>query len=100
MVALGAQAVVDQISGHILRQGGPASAWYVGITADVEQRVFADHQVPKKDHWRIHRQAVSSDAARAAEKALLDWGCDGGGGGGNVGAIYVYGYLKTASTKP
>lgn len=100
MDGLSAQAVVDEISSHVLKQGGPTSAWYAGITGDVEQRVFGDHQVPRKDYWRIHRKAISSEAARAAEKALLDWGCDGGGGGGNDDAVYVYAYLKSAATTP
>ena len=100
MQNLDAQAVVDQIAAHIQKQGGNLSDWYAGITADVDQRVFGDHAVPKKDHWRIHRQANSSNAARAAEKALLDWGCDGGDGGGDDRSVFVYAYLKAPFTRP
>lgn len=95
-----AQTIVNNIGAHIKKQGGNLSSWYVGITKDINQRVFADHGVPKEKHWRIHCEAISSDAARAAEKGLLNWGCDGGGGGGNNDAVFVYAYLKTAVTKP
>ena len=95
-----AQTIVNEISAHIQKQGGTPLSWYVGITANIEQRLFGDHRVPKENHWWAHRRAVSSDAARSAEKALLDWGCDGGGGGGDSDAVYVYAYLKTTSTNP
>lgn len=100
MEAQSAQTVVDEISAHILKQGGPVASWYAGITGDLEQRVFTDHQVPEKNHWRVHRKAMSSGAARAAEKALIDWGCDGGGGGGDDTAVFVYAYLKSSFTRP
>ncbi|MEM6899561.1 MAG: hypothetical protein AAF583_07325 [Pseudomonadota bacterium] len=100
MQNLNAQSVVDEIAAHIQKQGGAPSDWYAGITSNVEQRVFGDHSVPRKDHWRIHRCAKSSDDARAAEKALLDWGCDGGGGGGDDSSVYVYAYLKSPGTRP
>lgn len=100
MQALKAQEIVDEISAHIQKQGGPTSAWYAGVTSNVDQRVFAEHRVPRKDHWRAHRKAISSDAARAAEKELLNWGCDGGGGGGDDSSVFVYAYLKSSVTQP
>ncbi len=100
MQAQDAQAIVSGISAHIQDQGGALSSWYVGITENVDQRLFGDHRVPKKNHWRAYRKAVSSDVARAAEKALLNQGCDGGTGGGDTDAVFVYAYLKTAITNP
>jgi hypothetical protein len=97
--ALGAQAIVDEIVAHIRKQGGPAGAWYAGIASDIEKRVFQDHCVPRSDHWRVHRRGVTSAAARAAEKALLDWGCDGGPGGGDNDTVFVYAYLKSSTTR-
>lgn len=95
-----AQTIYDEIVAHIRKQGSSASLWYAGITQDINQRLFVDHAVPKEDHWRIHHQATSSEDARKIEKALLDWGCDGGPGGGNDAAVFVYAYLKTAITNP
>lgn len=100
MQAQDAQAIVNELGGHIQKQGGTLSSWYVGITQNVDQRLFGDHRVPKENHWRAHRKAVSSDVARAAEKALLNWGCDGGTGGGDTDAVFVYAYLKTTITSP
>lgn len=92
-----AQTIVNEIAAHIQKQGSALSSWYAGITSNIEQRLFGNHQVPKENHWWAHRKAISSDEARLAEKALLDWGCDGGGGSD---AVYVYAYLKSASTNP
>lgn len=99
-MAKDAQTIINEFNGHIQQQGGQPSAWYVGITQDIEQRLFGDHKVPKKNHWFIQREAFTSDDARAVEKAFLDWGCDGGDGGGDDQARFVYAYLKTSITNP
>ena len=85
---------------HMKKEGSPPKNWYVGITSDIENRLFGDHNVPKKDHWRIHRKAFTSNDARAVEKAFLDYGCDGGAGGGDDTATFVYAYLKASVTNP
>ena len=95
-----AQEAYDEMLAHIQKQGGSFSSWYCGITENIENRLFRDHNVPKKDHWFIHRRCINNDAARNAEKALLDKGCDGGAGGGDEDADYVYAYLKTSVTEP
>ncbi len=99
MATYSAQSIVDAIAAHIREQGGAIGNWYAGIAADPTKRVFGDHAVPR-DHWWIHRKAYSSSEARAAEKALLDWGCDGGGGGGDESTVHVYAYLKSSVTRP
>jgi hypothetical protein len=100
MEAQNAQTIVNEIGAHIQKQGGALSAWYAGITENVDERLFGAHNVPKKDHWYAYRRAVSASAARSAEKALLDWGCEGGTGGGHDDTVYVYAYLKAAATNP
>jgi len=95
-----AQEAYNEIFAHIQKQGGLISKWYCGITEDIQNRLFGDHKVPKKDHWYAFRQCVNSDAARSVEKTLLDNGCDGGTGGGDDDADYVYAYLKTSVTEP
>lgn len=94
------QTIVSEFNAHIRKQGGNFENWYVGITQDIEQRLFGDHKVPRKDHWFIHREAFTSDDARAVEKAFLEWGCDGGTGGGDEDTCFVYAYLKTSVTDP
>ena len=100
MTAQNAQTIFDEVTAHVQKQGGRASDWYAGITSDAEQRVFGDHKVSKENGWWIYRQATSASTARNAEKELLDWGCDGGSGGGDDSATIVYAYLKAAQTSP
>ena len=95
-----AQEAYDEILAHIQKQGGSFSGWYCGITENIKDRLFGDHNVPEKDHWYAFRECINSAATRSVEKALLDLGCDGGPGGGDDDAIYVYAYLKTSVTDP
>ncbi len=100
MAAQSKEVIYSDISGHISKQGGARSSWYVGIASNIEQRLFGDHRVPKQNHWYIYREALSSHDARTIEKAFLDWGCDGGPGGGGSDTTYIYAYLKTGVTMP
>ncbi|PCJ45258.1 MAG: hypothetical protein COA74_16045 [Gammaproteobacteria bacterium] len=93
-----AQDIYNDITSHIKKSSYRASEWYAGITKNVEQRLFNDHNVSKENGWWIHRSANTSNDARMVEEALLKWGCDGGVGGGDD-AIYIYAYLKTANTR-
>ena len=93
------QTVLDEIAAHINKQGGVKSSWYAGIASDPKHRLFSDHNVSEKDGWWIFRNAGSEAQARAAENSLLDWGCDGGSGGGDHNSVFVYAYLKTTTTK-
>ena len=95
-----AQEAYDDISEHIGNKGNPYSDWYCGITEDIQSRLFGNHKVPKKGHWYIYRECTNSTVAREVEKALLNNGCDGGSGGGDEDAVYVYAYLKTSITEP
>lgn len=100
VAVLDAQTAYSEMVAHIKKQAGPYSTWYAGITSDINQRLFTEHNVPKKDHWYCWRETVSSAAARSVEKALLELGCDGGTGGGDNSAVFVYAYLKTSVTNP
>lgn len=78
----------------------PFRICYVGITSDVESRLFGDHNVSKENgHW-IYRTASSNSFAREAEQHFLDAGMDGGAGGGDETSTIVYAYKKTSSTNP
>jgi len=95
-----AQVVQEEIVAHINKQGSPYSVWYCGIASDWKDRLFNDHQVPQRDHWYIARQCYNDTDARNVERALLDLGCDGGGGGGDRTTVNVYAYLKSRETNP
>ena len=94
------QETYNEILVHIQKQGGTFSSWYCGITENIQNRLFGDHNVPQKDHWFIHKQCENTANARSVEKAFLDKGCDGGPGGGDSDAVFVYAYLKTSVTNP
>ena len=93
-----AQEIYNEITAHIKSSPYGTSSWYAGITQDVDQRLFGAHNVPRKGAY-IYREALTSNNARRVEEALIKWGCDGGNGGGDSDAVYVYAYLKTAGTK-
>ena len=95
-----AQTAYDKIVAHINKQGGSYSSWYAGITSDWEGRLFGDHQVPRKDYWRTVHQCFTDTDARYVERALLNLGCDGGSGGGDLSTVYVYAYLMGPQTNP
>ena len=94
------ETVYDNIVAHIKKQGGEPSGWYAGIASDWEDRLFNQHNIPRKDYWRTTEQCYTSDDARKVERALLNYGCDGGGGGGDETTVYVYAYLKGEMTDP
>ena len=98
MLKTPSQSVTHDIHQHILSQRGKPSDWYVGIASDTD-RLFVDHNVPRENAWWIHRMCETAEIARAVEKAFLDWGCKGGGGGGDYTTKIVYAYLITTSTR-
>lgn len=101
MEAQNFQQVYNEIVAHIRKQGGKPSDWYCGIASDWEDRLFNEHQVPRrKDYWYIARKCYNTADARTVEKMLIRFGCDGGVGGGDETTIYVYAYLKGSMTNP
>ncbi len=74
------------------------SVWYVGITADIEQRLFGYHKVPRKNHWFIYRKALTHHSARNIESKYHEAGCRGSHGGGDDTSVYVYAYVISPQT--
>ena len=100
MTTVSAQEAYDAIIAHMNKQGGPVNKWYAGIAADARRRLFSDHNVSEDNGWWIYQSCKSSSDARAVEKALLEYGCDGGEGGGDATTTKAYAYLKTLTTNP
>ena len=95
-----ATQIVADINGHIVKSGAKHyNEWYVGITSDIEQRLFGDHNVPRANHWFIYRRGGSDEVSREAEATMLEKGCQGGGGGGDESSVFVYAYKITVGTK-
>ena len=92
------QEIIDGIVNHF--SGKKYSDCYIGITSDVDSRLFGDHNVSKDNGFWIYRTASSDGVARDIETYFLDKGMDGGSGGGDDDSKIVYVYKKTGSTKP
>jgi len=92
------QEIINDFSNYF--KGITYSSCYIGITSDINNRLFGDHGVSREnDHW-IYRTASSNTIAREIEKHFLDAGMDGGTGGGDKTSNIVYAYQKTRSTNP
>jgi len=94
------QEIKADITEYIRKGGGGYPAWYVGVTKDPRRRLFTEHGVHEEGDLWIFRQAYSSAAARNVEAHFLSLGADGGAGGGEQDADYVYAYKKSAHTNP
>ncbi len=98
MQAQASSLIIGEIDAHMQKSGIANSGWYVGITSDVEERLFGYHRVPRHNHWYIYRRAIDGAEARDVEAAYHRAGCKGAGGGGDRGAVYVYAYAITLVT--
>jgi len=94
-----APTIIADIDKAIIDRGLPNSSWYVGITSDIDQRLFIDHKVPRNggDMW-IWKRAVDHTTARQIERAYHQAGCQGSHGGGDHTAVYIYAYVITGQT--
>ena len=99
MSAKDRNAIAEEIEAHIRTQGGACGDWYVGVTSDIEQGLFGDHNVPSQDSWYICRRTFTPADAKAIEADLVRLGCDGGAKCRDDAAVFVYAYLKTPATK-
>ena len=92
------QEIINDITNHF--KNNAYKDCYIGITSNVEDRLFGDHNVSKENgHW-IYRSASSDTVAREIEQYFLDKGMDGGSGGGDEDSKIVYAYKKTTTTNP
>jgi len=87
-----------EIDAHMAKSGIPNNRWYVGITSDIDERLFGYHQVSRENSWWIYRQCSTASEARALEAAYHNVGCKGAGGGGDRASRIIYAYVITSST--
>lgn len=94
-----AQKAIGEITAYIQNNGGGYSAWYVGIAADPEDRLFNSHALNKDSDLWIYCPCDNSEEARLAESYFLDkLGTCGGPGGGDNGTDHVYAYKVAQHT--
>ncbi len=95
-----AQQIADDINNHLQKDSVTHySAYYIGITNDIERRLFNEHNVSKEGHWFIYRKAISKAAAQAVEEHFLNKGMQGDTGGGSDDTTWVYCYRISNQTK-
>ena len=97
------QEIIDAIMQHLKLSPKPYySDFYIGVTSDINERLFHAHGVPETGHWYIYRYADTEDIAREVEKYFLDLGMQGdtGGGTGDGDVRYVYCYELGPDTNP
>lgn len=93
------QTIIKEIDEHLANSGKQYySDFYIGITNDIERRLFKEHNVSKNSSWWIYRTANTSDIARNIEKHFLDLGMRGDDGGGNETSKTVYCYAVSPTT--
>ncbi len=77
------------------------SSVYVGVTFDIEKRLFQQHAVDKESKDYKHFKCSSSGVAREIEDYLIvKYGTKGDTGGGDDNADYVYVYKMNGKTNP
>ena len=94
-------AIIRDFDAHLKKSNRQYySEFYIGITNNIDERLFGSHKVPRENHWWIYSPADTEEIAREVEKFYLDKGMRGGTGGGtgNGDAKYVYCYLVTSYT--
>lgn len=95
-----AKEIIVDVEEHLTKSNKRYySDFYVGITNDIERRLFVEHNVDKKSNWWIYRTATNKTAAQSVEEYFLNKGMKGDTGGGTDDSIYVYCYEITNLTK-
>lgn len=91
-----AQQIYEAVLAHVGTDN--LANWYIGITNNVEERLFRYHNVNRTSNGWCHAQAIDHTHSRATEAGLLKLGFDGGSGGGDHTAIHVYAFRKDLGT--
>lgn len=91
--------IVADINSHLEKsQKQYYSDFYVGITNDIQRRLFDEHKVSEKNGWWIYRQAIDKKTAQYVEEYFLNKGMKGDTGGGTDDSSFVYCYEITNYT--
>ena len=93
------EEIIRDIDNHLQKSGKQYySDFYVGITNDVERRLFEEHNVNRETMWWIYRTANSKAVAQEKEAYYIAKGMHGHGGGGADDSKIVYCYAIGPTT--
>ena len=91
--------IIADIDQHLTRSDKLYySDYYIGITNDVNRRLFEEHNVSKDNAWWIYREADDKETAQSVEEYYLQKGMQGDAGGGTIQSRYVYCFEITNDT--
>lgn len=91
--------IVKFFDEHLAKSGKRFySEFYVGITDDVNRRLFNEHNVNRATMWWAYSTAVSKEVAEQVERFYLDKGMRGNPGGGTPESKIVYCYAVSPTT--
>ena len=101
-MALKAQEIADAIYEHLKKDvdGNNYGKFYIGITNDIDRRLFGEHNVPKEQGaaWWIIQEAINKNTAQKVEEHFLAKGMKGDTGGGTDDSVWVYCYKISSYT--
>lgn len=90
--------IISEINAHLNKSlKKDYSNYYVGITNDIERRLFGEHNVQKDGLW-LSYEAINKEEAQQVEEYFLKQGMQGYTGGGTEDSTFVYCYEITNAT--
>lgn len=93
------EEIIYTIDQHLRVSGKRSySDFYVGITNDVNRRLFHEHNVNRETMWWIYCPANTKEIAQEVEQYYLRCGMQGNAGGGTDDSLYVYCYAIGVTT--
>jgi len=93
-----ANGIATAIDRHLAAYGGSYSAWYVGVTADPNDRLINGHNADGHNNAARYWDAGSEQTARSIERFFIQKGVQGGTGGGDA-PRYIYVYKMSQATR-
>ena len=91
--------VIKRIESYMSKFDGDYSDWYVGITKDLDEKLFELHKVDENGKW-IAFGADTEEVAKKIQKYFLDKKTDGNPTQLEEDARIVYAYKKNSMTVP
>ena len=89
------QEIYDAIVLYLFNNGGVFSDWFVGVTADPENRLFNEHKVNKeKGLWIYRKASCLKDALIVKEALVTSQKINAVSSTTNRSSVYVYAYKK------
>lgn len=84
--------IAQKIIRHIETHGEEFDRWYVGITSDVKLRMFITHNIGDSEVSTYENVKTQQATEEIVKYIVAHYKTQGGFGGGDGSATYVYAY--------